>query len=116
MDDQETKMTAEIRVTARLLVVAAIFAVLMAVSGAVAVAQEEQLYPLPEETPVTQVVADVAEAEARPVTGVLPSDLARTGFDISAALALGALLVLVGGGIVAADRWYRQRQVRAFAG
>jgi hypothetical protein len=50
------------------------------------------------------------------VTAVRADELAVTGFDLRAALALGALLVLVGGGVLAADRWYQRRLEQALTG
>jgi hypothetical protein len=119
-------MSSRATTTARLLVTTALAAGLLVLAGTVTNAQEgDELYPLPGETPVTEVAPDVRErpvtdvapdVQERPETQVLPGDLAVTGFDISAPLALGALLLLVGGGILAADRWYKRRQERYVTG
>jgi hypothetical protein len=100
-------MVTAIRSTARLLTVVAIAGLILLMGGTFANAQQDPaLYPPPEQVPVTDVITDVQE---RPVTAVRADELAVTGFDLRAALALGALLVLVGGGVLAADRWYQRR-------
>jgi hypothetical protein len=108
-----------IRSSARLILIAGFAILLLLGAQALVSAQEaDELYPLPDELPATEVLTDAVaavDAEERPVTEVLPADLAVTGFDIGAPLALGSLLVLLGGAILVADRWYRNRLGEAVA-
>jgi hypothetical protein len=89
------------------IIVAVILSILVALGGGLATAEaSEGSYPPPPTEPPTTVVTPAP----RPPAEVPPGDLARTGLDLRGPLALGALLVLVGGSAVWAEHWYRRRQ------
>jgi hypothetical protein len=90
--------------SAQRLIIAVFVVLILTIAGSASAQAGEQLYPPPPTPPPTEQVQS-----PRPPAEVPPGDLARTGLDLRAPLALGALLVVVGGAIVSADRWNRRR-------